>query len=1109
MARKKSKSNQISTLYLLIVAVCIVAIVGVYLLSPSITGRVGSATLEELRAPGAIELPRRVVVTPVCGNGIVESGEQCDDGNTQDGDGCSSTCQNVACENVFSKTFGGEYTNYAYSARQTADEGYIISGEKMLSTPGLTDAWLVKTDSDGNQQWSRTFGGDDRDFGFSAQQTSDGGYIMGGTTILGFYTANMLLVKTDSNGNQQWSRTFGDNHLAYGTTTQQTSDGGYIIVGWIIDDPSQPEGGQSDVLLVKTDSNGNQQWNKTFGGNESDGGISAQQTSDGGYIIAGSTQSFGSGSYDVWLIKTDSSGYEQWSRTFGGVRLDEPHSVQITSDGGYIIIGYTASFSGVSGDYDFWLIKTDSNGTTCSYAATGECSESSEKFVKIFGGSEWDEGFSVQQTRDGGYIVTGRTGSFGAGGGDAWLIKTDAFGNEPDDYPIVCSDDLTILNQDIEIVYGYIPEYDDYIDLERAVSADVEMFGVSVNDVRMDDGPLYDGDIILFENTLIRIDHVDYILDGAEIIGAEVEYSYRTPALWVEMEDENACQFTTPLQGTYTIKTVNGDVTTNLGGYGWSGNCPAGSNNLWYVVNANSDDSDDWQLWIDRDQDSVLEFCTECNCLGEFEINVTTEECTDSDGGKYVHVAGSTCDSGGCESDYCVYNNERVFEYYCTGDVKRKKPYDCAFGCSDGACIGTTPSSCSDPDNTNENFIQSLYTRTTVTTNIGESLTDTCLENNSPTVREYRCDDLNQIAWTNYICPNGCSNGACVDQATHTECVGLSCATLDGAGVDECINHEDCNLNSTVVCGNYILEGSEECERGNPNGSLCDWNESTPEGPCNQVACFCSDNYPIRNVCFQDMCLPVAGIGGDECQTPSDCLAGNFTHTACFDTACLIVSWSGIDTCSTDADCGGTAITVTPPSQTVNPGGTATIVVNINNIVDLFSYEMTVYFNEEVLDLSSISQGSFLGGQFLYAAPEPGRIRQIAEFRQAVQPGVSGSGDLFSIAFVGETIGTSSITITDVSFYNSNQEPVEPGEIGGATITVQEGALGCSNNLAICDLDGDKNIGLRDILVLIPHWGKNQGEPDWDPNMDLNKDGNVGLRDVMEFMDRDVWGKYY
>ncbi len=298
----------------------------------------------------------------------------------------------LSAQITFQKTFNGSGYSWGSDIHQTTDGGYIISGTYEILGFGFLPC-LIKTDAYGDTLWTKIGIG-----GRSVQQTTDGGYICFGDGI----------VKTDANGNQLWAKSYHLPAYSSGPTCfQQTVDGGYIMAGSV---QSTVASSTADVYLFKTDSNGNCLWSKTFGGSNEDMASYVQQTNDGGFIIAGSTSSFGT-NQKLYLIKTDTIGDLVWSKTVNGSSGGGAfnNAVQQTNDGGYIIAGSTGPF--------ICLVKTNANGDTL--------------WAKAMGNPTSYQARCVQQTSDGGYIITGN-GYLGIGPSGASkpiLIKTDVNGD--------------------------------------------------------------------------------------------------------------------------------------------------------------------------------------------------------------------------------------------------------------------------------------------------------------------------------------------------------------------------------------------------------------------------------------------------------------------------------------------------------------------------------------------------------------------------------------------------------------------------------------------------------------------------------------------------------
>jgi hypothetical protein len=359
------------------------------------------------------------------------------------------------------KTIGGNLEDYLRSVNRTADGGIIaggssaspVSGDKTSASYGGYDYWIVKTNAAGNIQWDKTFGGSDNDELYSLQQTSDGGYILGGYSASGISgnktdttrgANDYWVVKTDAAGNMQWDKTIGGNSEDFLYDLQQTADGGYILSGASASGISGEKSDDAivdnnfDYWVVKLDALGNVEWDKTIGGDDWDQPATIRQTADGGYITGGTSTSNISGnktensrgSYDYWIVKSDASGNVEWDKTIGGSAWDSFSDLQQTNEGNYIISG--SSDSPISGDKtqsnkrigfsDYWIVLLTSSGQPV--------------WDKTIGGRNDDYNSSIIQTADGGFISGGSSYSNASadksensnGLNDYWLVKLNSNG---------------------------------------------------------------------------------------------------------------------------------------------------------------------------------------------------------------------------------------------------------------------------------------------------------------------------------------------------------------------------------------------------------------------------------------------------------------------------------------------------------------------------------------------------------------------------------------------------------------------------------------------------------------------------------------------------------
>jgi len=303
----------------------------------------------------------------------------------------------------FEKVFGGNGYDYGYSVVQTFDKGYVVAGTTSSFGSGSTDAYLLKTDSLGNFQWHKTFGWINIDQFYAVQETADSGLIMAGyTNSFGVGGYDMYVVKTDKVGNIDWWKTYGGSNWDFAYSISKTTDGGYILTGGTYSYGN----GDEDIYLVRINSVGDTLWTKTFGGTQQDEAKSAIQTTDGGFILTGFTKSFGDLDGDVYTIKTDMNGDTLWTYVYHGNMPDFSTDVIETYTGNYIIAGQTKSFG--LGGFDGYKIILSPSGNPV--------------FFNYYGGASNDENFfSIHESLGGRYAMLGFTNSFGAGDKDLLL----------------------------------------------------------------------------------------------------------------------------------------------------------------------------------------------------------------------------------------------------------------------------------------------------------------------------------------------------------------------------------------------------------------------------------------------------------------------------------------------------------------------------------------------------------------------------------------------------------------------------------------------------------------------------------------------------------------
>lgn len=259
--------------------------------------------------------------------------------------------------NQWTQAIGGTSDETVNSVKQTLDGGFILAGNTYSFGAGLNDLYIVKVNTSGIILWTKSIGGAGNENAYSIIETTDSSFVVVGlTTSFGAGDKDIVAVKISKNGNIIWAKTFGGAGDDRANSIQETTDGGFIIGGVT----SSFGAGNYDFNLIKIDFSGNFSWEKTFGGLGDEWAYSIQETNDMGFVLAGYTNSFGAGNSDYYIVKTNLAGDTIWTKTFGGTMAEYATSVIQTPDNGYAIFGYGQSFG--AGDFDFYFVKTDTNG---------------------------------------------------------------------------------------------------------------------------------------------------------------------------------------------------------------------------------------------------------------------------------------------------------------------------------------------------------------------------------------------------------------------------------------------------------------------------------------------------------------------------------------------------------------------------------------------------------------------------------------------------------------------------------------------------------------------------------------------------------------------------